>query len=70
MRDNFETIKLERRGDHLLIVTLNRPKAGNSMNFDFKLGRSRITTFVAIATVWFDESCSEFKSYEFPPLSA
>ena len=32
MRDNFETIKLERRGDHLLIVTLNRPKAGNSMN--------------------------------------
>ena len=32
MRDNFETIKLERKGDHLLIVTLNRPKAGNSMN--------------------------------------
>ncbi len=23
MRDNFETIQLERKGDHLLIVTLN-----------------------------------------------
>ncbi|MED5573501.1 MAG: enoyl-CoA hydratase-related protein, partial [Pseudomonadota bacterium] len=32
MRDNFETIQLERKGDHLLVVTLNRPKAGNSMN--------------------------------------
>ena len=32
MRDNFETIQLERKGDHLLVVTLNRPKASNSMN--------------------------------------
>ena len=32
MRDNFETITLERKGDHLLVVTLNRPKAGNSMS--------------------------------------
>lgn len=32
MRDNFETIQVERKGDHLLVVTLNRPKAGNSMN--------------------------------------
>ena len=32
MRDNFETIQLDRKGDHLLVVTLNRPKAGNSMN--------------------------------------
>ena len=32
MRDNYDTILLERKGDHLLVVTLNRPKAGNSMN--------------------------------------
>ncbi len=32
MRDNYDTILLERKGDHLLTVTLNRPKAGNSMN--------------------------------------
>ncbi len=32
MRDNYETILLERKGDHLMVVTLNRPKAGNSMN--------------------------------------
>ena len=32
MRDLYETISLERKGDHLLLVTLDRPKAGNSMN--------------------------------------
>ncbi|MEC8199363.1 MAG: enoyl-CoA hydratase-related protein, partial [Pseudomonadota bacterium] len=32
MRENYDTILLERKGDHLLMVTLNRPKAGNSMN--------------------------------------
>ena len=32
MQYQFETILLERKADHLLLVTLNRPKAGNSMN--------------------------------------
>jgi len=32
MKDSYETLKLDRSNDHLLIVTLNRPKAGNSTN--------------------------------------
>jgi len=32
MRNDYETILLERKGEHLMLVTLNRPKAGNSMN--------------------------------------
>ena len=32
MQDQFETILLERKADHLLLITLNRPEAGNSMN--------------------------------------
>jgi enoyl-CoA hydratase/carnithine racemase len=32
MKDEFETLKLTRDGDHILIVTLNRPEASNAMN--------------------------------------
>ena len=32
MRDDFETIKLDRKGDHLMVVTLNRPDIANAMN--------------------------------------
>ena len=32
MREDFETLTLERIDDHLLVVTLDRPKAANSMS--------------------------------------
>lgn len=32
MRDQYETLKLERVDEHVLVVTLNRPHAGNSTN--------------------------------------
>lgn len=32
MTDEFETLKLTRDGDHILVVTLNRPEASNAMN--------------------------------------
>ena len=32
MREQYETLKLDRVDDHLLVVTLNRPHAGNSTN--------------------------------------
>lgn len=32
MRDQYETLKLERIDTHLLVVTLNRPHAANSTN--------------------------------------
>ncbi len=32
MKDEFETLKLTREGDHILVVTLNRPEASNAMN--------------------------------------
>jgi enoyl-CoA hydratase len=32
MRNNFETIAIERRDNHVLVVTLNRPEASNAMN--------------------------------------
>lgn len=32
MKDEFETLKLTRDGDHILVVTLNRPDASNAMN--------------------------------------
>ncbi|RZN35063.1 enoyl-CoA hydratase-related protein [Bradyrhizobium sp. Leo121] len=32
MRSDFETITLERRDNHILLVTLNRPDAANAMN--------------------------------------
>lgn len=32
MRDQYETLKLDMADDHLLVVTLNRPHAGNSTN--------------------------------------
>jgi enoyl-CoA hydratase len=32
MRTDYETLKLDRHGDHVLIVTLNRPEFANAMN--------------------------------------
>ena len=32
MRDDYETLLLERPGPHLLLITLNRPEAANAMN--------------------------------------
>jgi enoyl-CoA hydratase len=32
MRSEFETVTVERRGDHILLVTLNRPDAANALN--------------------------------------
>ncbi len=32
MKDEFETLKLTREGEHILVVTLNRPEASNAMN--------------------------------------
>jgi enoyl-CoA hydratase/carnithine racemase len=32
MRSDFETILAERRDDHILVVTLNRPEASNALN--------------------------------------
>lgn len=32
MKDEFETLKFTREGDHILVVTLNRPEASNAMN--------------------------------------
>jgi enoyl-CoA hydratase/carnithine racemase len=32
MKDEFETLKLTREGDHILVVTLNRPESSNAMN--------------------------------------
>lgn len=32
MKDEFATLKLTRDGDHVLVVTLNRPEASNAMN--------------------------------------
>lgn len=32
MRTDYETLKLKRKEDHLLLVTLNRPDAANAMN--------------------------------------
>jgi enoyl-CoA hydratase/carnithine racemase len=32
MKDEFETLKLTREGEHILVVTLNRPESSNAMN--------------------------------------
>ncbi len=32
MRSDFETLSVERRGEHVLVVTLDRPEASNAMN--------------------------------------
>jgi enoyl-CoA hydratase len=32
MRNEFETVAIERRDNHVLLATLNRPKASNAMN--------------------------------------
>jgi enoyl-CoA hydratase len=32
MKDDLETLKLDRRGDHVVVVTLNRPHVANAIN--------------------------------------
>lgn len=43
MRSDFETLKLERVGDHVLLVTLSRPEVLNATNT--KMGRERLELF-------------------------
>ena len=43
MRNDFETLKLERVGDHVLLVTLNRPEVLNATNT--VMGRERLELF-------------------------
>lgn len=47
MHLDFETLKVERRGPHILLVTLNRPAAGNAMNT--QMGRELMTLFEALS---------------------
>lgn len=47
MHLDFETLKVERRGPHILLVTLNRPAAANAMNT--QMGRELMTLFEALS---------------------
>ena len=44
MKDDFETLKLDRVGDHVLIVTLNRPQAANAINSQMMEELTRLWT--------------------------
>lgn len=48
MRSDFETITAERRDDHLLLVTLNRPEASNALNT--QMGLDLVELFEAFTT--------------------
>lgn len=43
MRDDFETLKIERIDEHVLLVTLNRPEVRNATNT--KMGMERLELF-------------------------
>jgi len=47
MHLDFETLKVERRGPHILLVTLNRPAAANAMNT--QMGRELMALFEALS---------------------
>ncbi|CAN5744547.1 enoyl-CoA hydratase-related protein [soil metagenome] len=47
MRAGFETIAVERRGEHVLVLTLDRPEASNAMNT--QMGRDLIAVLEALA---------------------
>lgn len=48
MRSDFETIIAERREDHILIVTLNRPESSNAMNT--QMGLDLVELFEGFST--------------------
>jgi enoyl-CoA hydratase len=47
MRADFETIKLARHDDHILLVTLNRPEVSNALNT--RMGLDLMEVFEALA---------------------
>jgi enoyl-CoA hydratase len=47
MRTDFETIGIERRGDNILLITLNRPDVSNAMNT--RMGFDLLETFENLA---------------------
>jgi enoyl-CoA hydratase len=47
MRADFETITMARHDDHILLVTLNRPKVSNALNT--RMGLDLMETFEALA---------------------
>jgi enoyl-CoA hydratase/carnithine racemase len=47
MHLDFETLKVERRGPHILLITLNRPAAANAMNT--QMGRELMALFEALS---------------------
>jgi enoyl-CoA hydratase len=48
MRSDFETIIAERRDDHILVVTLNRPESSNAMNT--QMGLDLVELFEGFST--------------------
>jgi len=47
MRTDFETITMARHGDHILLVTLNRPEVSNALNT--RMGLDLMEAFEALA---------------------
>jgi enoyl-CoA hydratase len=47
MRADFETIAVSRHGDHILLVTLNRPEVSNAMNT--RMGLDLMELFEALS---------------------
>jgi enoyl-CoA hydratase len=48
MRSDFETIIAEKRDDHILVVTLNRPESSNALNT--RMGLDLVELFEGLAT--------------------
>ena len=47
MRSEYETLRLDRHGTHVLAVTLNRPEAANAINT--QMGHDLVSVFEALA---------------------
>ncbi len=47
MRTDFETIAVSRHGDHILLVTLNRPEVSNALNT--RMGLDLMEVFEALS---------------------
>jgi len=48
MRSEFETVTAEKRDDHILVVTLNRPEASNALNT--QMGLDLVELFEGLST--------------------
>ena len=55
MRSNFETLSVERRDPHILVVTLDRPDAANAMNT--QMGRELMEIFEPLQVDYDDLRC-------------